>query len=133
MMAQDTAPVFPDEAKISAEVNEAGELAVSFPEASGYYRAENYKITLSSNGETVENKVVLSDYTRATDLENADKVKCPVFLCQASKDIIINDTMKSQMNEAFPDATKYLVEGGGHQCIENRADEICKATLDFLK
>ena len=70
---------------------------------------------------------------KATDLENADKVKCPVFLCQASKDIIINDTMKSQMNEAFPDATKYLVEGGGHQCIENRADEICKATLDFLK
>lgn len=69
MMAQDTAPIFPDGAKISAAVNEDGELCVSFPEASGYYRAENYKITLSSNGETVENKVVLSDYTRATDLE----------------------------------------------------------------
>lgn len=70
---------------------------------------------------------------KATDLENADKIKCPVFLCQASEDIIINNTMKTQMNEAFPDATTYLVEGGGHQCIENRADEICKATLDFLK
>ena len=69
MMAQDTPPVFPDEAKISAEVNADGELLVSFPEASGYYRAENYKITLSSNGEVVENKVVLSDYTRATDFE----------------------------------------------------------------
>lgn len=69
MAAQDTAPVFPDDAKISAETNADGEVCVSFPEASGYYRAENYKITLSSNGETVENKVVLSDYTRATDFE----------------------------------------------------------------
>lgn len=69
---------------------------------------------------------------KATDLENAGKVKCPVFLCQASEDIIINDTMKSQMNEAFPEATKYLVEGGGHQCIENRAEEICEETLDFI-
>ncbi len=69
---------------------------------------------------------------KATDLANASKVKCPVFLCQASKDIIINDTMKQQMAEAFPDATTYLVEGGGHQCIENRADEICGVTLDFI-
>lgn len=69
MMAQDTAPVFPDSAKISAELNEEGEVNITFPEASGYYRAENYKITLSSNGEAVENRVVLSDYTRATDFE----------------------------------------------------------------
>ena len=69
MMAQDTAPVFPDDAKIKAETDEKGEISISFPEASGYYRAENYKITLSSNGEAVENRVVLSDYTRATDFE----------------------------------------------------------------
>lgn len=69
MMAQDTAPTFPDGAKITAETNENGEISITFPEASGYYRAENYKITLSSNGEAVENKVVLSDYTRATDFE----------------------------------------------------------------
>ena len=68
MMAQDTAPTFPDGAKISAKA-ENGSVSVSFPEASGYYRAENYKITLSSNGEAVENKVELSDYTRATDNE----------------------------------------------------------------
>ena len=71
MMAQDTAPIFPDDAKISADVNAEGEIVVSFPEASGFYRAENYKITLSSNGEAVENMVVLSDYTRATDFEKA--------------------------------------------------------------
>jgi hypothetical protein len=46
-------------------------VTISFPEASGYYRAENYKITLSSNGDAVENKVVLSDYTRATDFEKS--------------------------------------------------------------
>ncbi|MBQ2902858.1 MAG: alpha/beta hydrolase [Clostridia bacterium] len=70
---------------------------------------------------------------RATDLENASEVDCPVLLVNASKDIIINDTMKTQMTEAFPDAEAYIVEGGGHQCIENRAEEICDVTLDFIK
>ncbi len=69
MMAQDTAPIFPEDAKITAETNKKGEVSITFPEASGYYRAENYKITLSSNGEAIENRVVLSDYTRATDFE----------------------------------------------------------------
>ena len=70
---------------------------------------------------------------KATDLENADKVACPVLLCQASKDIIINSTMKEQMGNAFPEAETYLVEGGGHQCIENRANELCAVTVDFLE
>lgn len=70
---------------------------------------------------------------KATDLENTDKVACPVLLCQASKDMIINSTMKEQMADAFPDAETYLVEGGGHQCIENRADELCTVTVDFLE
>ncbi len=70
---------------------------------------------------------------KATDLANASKVACPVLLVQASKDIIINAEMKEQMATAFPDATTYTVEGGGHQCIENRAEEICKVTIDFLE
>ncbi len=69
---------------------------------------------------------------KPTDLENAEKIACPVLLCQASKDIVLNSTMKNQMNTAFPDATTYTVEGGGHQCIENRADELCKITVDFI-
>ena len=69
---------------------------------------------------------------RATDLENASKVECPVLLVNASKEININDSMKTQMAEAFPDAETYIVEGGGHQCIENRAEEICDVTLDFI-
>lgn len=69
---------------------------------------------------------------RPTALDKADQIKCPVLLCQASKDIILNGSMKEQMNSAFPDATIHLVEGGGHQCIENRADELCDVTVDFL-
>ena len=70
---------------------------------------------------------------KPTDLENASKIACPVLLCQASEDIILNDTMKEQINTAFPKATTYTVEGGGHQCIENRAEELCKVTVDFLE
>ena len=69
---------------------------------------------------------------KPTDLENTDKITCPVLLCQASGDIILNGTMKEQMNSAFPDAVTYTVDGGGHQCIEDRADELTKVTLDFL-
>ena len=60
MMAQDTAPIFPENAKITAKTDKKGEVNITFPEASGYYRAENYKITLSSNGEAIENRVVLT-------------------------------------------------------------------------
>ena len=68
MIALDTPPIFPDGAEITATA-ENGEVSVSFPEAGGHYRAENYKITLSRSGEAVENRVVLSDYTRAIDIE----------------------------------------------------------------
>ena len=69
---------------------------------------------------------------RPTDLENADKITCPVLLVQASGDVVLNAQMKDQMNSAFPDATKYNVLGGGHQCIENRATELAFATNFFL-
>ncbi len=69
---------------------------------------------------------------RPTDLASADKIKCPVLLVQASNDIILNAQMKEQMNSAFPNATTYTVEGGGHQCIENRADELGAVTYQFL-
>ena len=69
---------------------------------------------------------------RLTDMENTSKITCPVFLCQAEKDIILNDSQKTEMNNAFPDAVKYTVKGGGHQCIEDRADEICTEVINFL-
>ncbi len=70
---------------------------------------------------------------KATQLDRTDEIECPVLICQANKDMIINQTMKDQIAEAFPNATYYTVEGGGHQCIENRADELCKVTVDFLE
>ena len=60
-------------------------------------------------------------------------ITCPVLLCQAEKDIILNDTQKAEMNNAFPNAVTYTVKGGGHQCIEDRADELCEVSLEFLK
>ncbi len=67
-----------------------------------------------------------------TDLEATGSITCPVLLCQAEKDIILNDTQKAEMNNAFPNAVTYTVKGGGHQCIEDRADELCSVTLEFL-
>ncbi len=69
---------------------------------------------------------------RPTDLENADKIECPVLLVQATGDLILNAQMKKQMNSAFPNATTHNVKGGGHQCIENRADELSTVTEEFL-
>lgn len=69
---------------------------------------------------------------KVTQLDRADEIECPVLICQASKDMIINQTMKDRISAAFPEATYYTVEGGGHQCIENRAEELCGVTADFL-
>lgn len=69
MMAQDTSPVFPDGAELSVSADEEGNVLVTFPEAEGFYRAENYKITLSKGSEKLTDLIVLSDYTRATDFD----------------------------------------------------------------
>lgn len=70
---------------------------------------------------------------RPTNLEGVDKITCPVLLCQATNDIILNASMKSSINSAFPNAIFYEIQGGGHQCIENRYEELCRVTTDFLK
>ncbi len=67
-----------------------------------------------------------------THLENAERITCPVLLCQADHDIILNRTMKQRVNSAFPQAQTYTVVGGGHQCIENRAPELAQVTESFL-
>lgn len=69
---------------------------------------------------------------RPTDMVNTDKITCPVLLCQAEKDIILTSSIKAQVNNAFPNAEKYTVAGGGHQCIENRAAELSEVTTSFL-
>ena len=69
---------------------------------------------------------------KPTDLQNVSEIKCPVLLCQAEKDIILNDTQKAEMNDAFPGAEQHTLEGAGHQMIEDRAEELCKLSIDFL-
>ncbi|MBR3974656.1 MAG: metallophosphoesterase [Clostridia bacterium] len=64
----DTAPVFEKGASVTVSKNEDGESVISFPEAKGFYEAENYKITLlDSNKKSVFEKTVISDYVRATE------------------------------------------------------------------
>lgn len=67
-----------------------------------------------------------------TRLEEAGSIACPVLLCQADHDVILNRSMKQRMNGAFPQAQTYTVQGGGHQCIENRAAELSDVTAAFL-
>ena len=69
---------------------------------------------------------------RATRLDETGRIACPVLLCQADHDVILNRSIKNRVNEAFPDATTYTVVGGGHQCIENRAAELAEVTGAFL-
>lgn len=80
--SHDTEPLFPESSAVSSYINENGETVISFPEARGYYFAENYKITVTgSNNKKVYENTVISEYVRATDddvtvnlgvLENGD-------------------------------------------------------------
>ena len=67
-----------------------------------------------------------------TRLQETDRIACPVLLCQADRDVILTRSLKSRMQNAFPDAETYTVHGGGHQCIENRAAELADVTCGFL-
>ena len=67
-----------------------------------------------------------------TRLEDAGSVRCPVLLCQADHDVILNSALKKRVGDAFPGAETYTVVGGGHQCIENRAAELAGVTVAFL-
>ena len=63
----DTAPAFPDGAKITAEKNNDGNTVLVFPNAEGYWETENYKITVKAENKEVFAATVVSNYVR-TDL-----------------------------------------------------------------
>lgn len=64
----DTSPQFPEKSKVKNTLNDEKETIISFPEAKGYYEAENYKITVkNSDDKKVFEKTVISEYVRATD------------------------------------------------------------------
>ena len=65
--ALDTAPEFPENMTIKSQVNENGDTIISFPEAKGYFPAEDYKIIVTKKLKVVYEETVISEYVRATD------------------------------------------------------------------
>ncbi len=65
----DTAPKFPKNAEIKVSTAEDGSTEITFPEAEGFYNAENYKIAVTKSGRNLKSLIVLSDYIRANDDE----------------------------------------------------------------
>ena len=65
--ALDTAPEFPGGATVTSYVDENNDTIITFPEAEGYYPAENYKIKVTRKSKTVYSGTVISEYVRATD------------------------------------------------------------------
>ena len=64
-LSLDTPPEFPEGAKITGE-RDKWDAILRFPDAVGYYEAENYKIVVSDGGATpVWEDTVLSDYVRS--------------------------------------------------------------------
>ena len=63
----DTAPKFPENTTVTSFVDENGDTIITFPEAKGYYHAENYKIKVTKKLKTVYEQTVISEYVRATD------------------------------------------------------------------
>lgn len=62
----DTKPVFPENAEISYDRDKDGNIILKFPDAAGFYEAENYKIIIkSSDGRLVFAETVISDYVRS--------------------------------------------------------------------
>ncbi|MBQ7595318.1 MAG: metallophosphoesterase [Clostridia bacterium] len=59
----DTPPQFPAGAAVSCETNNDGTVTLCFPDAAGYYEAENYKITVYSDiFNTVWSETVIASY-----------------------------------------------------------------------
>ncbi len=61
----DTAPQFPDGAKISAAKDNEGNTVLKFPNAEGYWGAEDYKITVARGSDEAFAGTVISNYVRA--------------------------------------------------------------------
>lgn len=101
--ALDTAPEFPEDTVITASQDENGDTIIAFPEAYGYYPAENYKITVTKNLKKVYEKTVISEYVRASDddvsvnlgqLENGKyRIKITAYSPYAKKGETITQTI----------------------------------------
>lgn len=61
----DTAPQFPDGATITSSVDDEGNLILSYPDASGYFPAESYKINVYQGTKSIVSGSYDSNYARA--------------------------------------------------------------------
>ena len=67
-----------------------------------------------------------------TDYEAIKNGK-PVLFVNGSADSVIPDASKNSIREVLPEGSvDYVVEGGGHMFIENKAAETAEVTLSFL-
>lgn len=74
MKSLDTAPQFPEGATITAKRNSEGNVVLSFPDATAYWGAENYKISVTKGAlKDVWSETVVSNYVRTvSDGMNVD-------------------------------------------------------------
>ncbi len=104
--ALDTAPEFPEGATVASYTDDNSDTIITFPEATGYYPAENYKIIVSQNFDVVYEQTVISEYVRASDndvsvnigqLSSGEyKVKIDAYSPYAKKGGTITQTIKVQ-------------------------------------
>ena len=74
---------------------------------------------------------VAGDSMVGAGINEGDLLVVDRSLRPADGDIIINDSMRQRFYDAFPNAQKYIVKGGGHQCIEDRTDELVPLCVDL--
>lgn len=96
----------------------------------------NYDLSLFSAPLQIHNtgysNMITSAKAMPNDFEKIAKLAMPVLLVQADKDLVLTAAMKTQVDEAFPNAEKYTVSGGGHLCIENHDQELAEIIKDFI-
>ena len=68
----------------------------------------------------------LTDYEKVAQMD-------PILFMNGDKDKVIADSARVNLRASLPEGSvDYIVEGGGHMFIENRADEAARVTLAFL-
>lgn len=98
--------------------------------------AENYDIAAITAPLSIDGTGAGALYSFAsltpTDFE-ALKNSSPVLFMNGDKDMVITDSTKDKTRDYLPEGSvDYIVEGGGHMFIENRAQETAEITLSFL-
>lgn len=98
--------------------------------------AENYDLSAITAPLSIDGTGTGALYSFAsltpTDFE-ALKNSSPVLFMNGDKDMVITDSTKNKTRDYLPEGSiDYIVVGGGHMFIENRAEEAAAVTLEFL-